>query len=85
MTRRLVGLIEGCGDPECDCGTPRIFEETEDRYGVTNRLPFWEGNFYQEMSRLARQEAEDELAAAAARHGLRREWGQNEVIYEREI
>lgn len=85
MTRRLVGMIEGCGDPDCLCQTPRIYEEYEDRWGAVQRTLFWEGTFLIGASRSECEDAEEELAAAAARHGMAREWGQNEVIYEREV
>ena len=85
MAHRLIGLIEGCGDPDCLCQTPRIYEEYEDRWGEMQRSLFWEGTFLSGASRSETEDAEEELAAASARHGLERQWGESEVIYERAL
>lgn len=81
VERRLIGRLWDCGDPDCACVQPVIEEEVTSGTGFTSER-LWEGDFFSDPSPSELEFAHDQLAEAAARHGLEPD-GFETNVYER--
>jgi len=71
MTRRLIGYLWRCDDPECNCTQPVIEEEATRSDGFVDREFIWKGTFLSDPS--SREEDEylsTELTEQCRRHQM---------------
>ena len=70
QSRKLVGFLWRCEDPDCNCVQPVIEEHTINSDGELVKEDVWEGTFISDPGSSGEQDRLNELAEQCDRHKM---------------